>query len=201
MVIIARNLQIGHWLGIWWFGSKDLFSQFGWAKGVAHFQGLFLEKWILWKSSILKRFIFVVPKYGNLTGVKTHRDRLGNSGESILEQRVQIFGFGKGRGPHKGFGCYLVIALSFFRLLRLQAFENFLISALDYPFRVFTLEFYSFFPFSFFFHHFFWLSYYALDNSKFIPNRCKIYQDDFGRKILKEKPLQSKYPHSIKMDF
>ena len=25
---------------------------------VAHFQGLFLEKWILWKSSILKRFIF-----------------------------------------------------------------------------------------------------------------------------------------------
>ena len=40
------------------------------------FQRLFLEKWILWKSSILKRFIFLVFEYGNLIGVKTHRDRL-----------------------------------------------------------------------------------------------------------------------------
>ena len=58
MVITVRNLRMGYWLRIWWFGSKDLFSQFGWAKEVAHFQGLFLEKWILWKLSTLKRFIF-----------------------------------------------------------------------------------------------------------------------------------------------
>ena len=32
LVITVRNLQIGHWLEIWWFGSRDLFSQFGWAR-------------------------------------------------------------------------------------------------------------------------------------------------------------------------
>ena len=32
------------------------------------------------KIKHLKRFIFVVPEYGNLTSVKTHRDRLENSG-------------------------------------------------------------------------------------------------------------------------
>ena len=57
---LLENLRMGHRLGIWWSGSKD--SQFGWAQGVTHFQGLFLEKWILWKSSILKRFIFLVPE-------------------------------------------------------------------------------------------------------------------------------------------
>ena len=30
---LLENLRMGHWLGIWWSGSKDLFSQFGWAKG------------------------------------------------------------------------------------------------------------------------------------------------------------------------
>ena len=60
LVIIVRNLRMGHWFGIWWSDSKDLFSQFGWAKGVACFHD-FLEKRILWKSSIFfKRFIFVV---------------------------------------------------------------------------------------------------------------------------------------------
>ena len=44
------------------------------------------------------------------------------------------------------------------------------------PFRVFTLESF-FFPFLFFLIHFFLLSYYALDNSKFIPNKWKIDQD------------------------
>ena len=136
-----------------------------------------------------------------MIGVKTNRDRLGNSGEGNLEQKVQIFGFGKGKGPHKGFRCCPIVALSFFYLLRPRVFENFLIFALDYPFRVFTLESHFLFHFFFFFSSFFWLSYYALDNSKFIPNRWKIYQDDFGRKILKEEPLQSKYPHSIQMDF
>ena len=56
----------------------------------------FWKKWILRKSSILKRFIFVVPEYDNLTSVKTHHDRFGNLKEGILEQKVQIFGFGKG---------------------------------------------------------------------------------------------------------
>ena len=128
---------------------KRLISTIWLSKEMAHFQGLFSGKWILWKSSILKRFIFVVPEYGNLTSVKTRRDRFGNSKEGILEQRVQIFGFGKGKGPHRGFGCCPVVALSFFCLLCPQVFENFLISALDYPFRVFTLE--SRFLFHFFF--------------------------------------------------
>ena len=61
------------------------------------------------------------------------------------------------------------------------------------PFWVFTLESHFFI--------FLQLSHYALENSKFIPNRWVIYQDDFGWKSLKEKPLQSKYPCSIKMDF
>ena len=29
LVITVRNLWIGHWLKIWWSGSRDLFSQFG----------------------------------------------------------------------------------------------------------------------------------------------------------------------------
>ena len=58
LVITDRNLRIGHLLETWWSGSKDLFSQIWLSKEVARFQGLFLEKLILWKSSILKRFIF-----------------------------------------------------------------------------------------------------------------------------------------------
>ena len=42
-----------------------------WLRGW-HVQGLFMEKWILWKSSILKRFIFLVFEYSNLIGIKTH---------------------------------------------------------------------------------------------------------------------------------
>ena len=55
---LLENFWMGHLLEIWWSGSKDLFSQFDWTKGVAYFRGPFLEKWILWKSSILKRLIF-----------------------------------------------------------------------------------------------------------------------------------------------
>ena len=84
LVIIVRNLRIGHLLEIWWSGSKDLFSQIWLSKEMAHFHGLFLEKWILWKSSILKGFIFFVSKYGNLTDVKTHRDRFKNLGKETL---------------------------------------------------------------------------------------------------------------------
>ena len=42
------------------------------------------------KIKHLKKIHFLVFEYGNLIGVKTHRDRLENSGEDILEQRVQI---------------------------------------------------------------------------------------------------------------
>ena len=40
---LLENLQIRHWLGIWWSGSKDLFSQLGWAKRIACFQCPFLK--------------------------------------------------------------------------------------------------------------------------------------------------------------
>ena len=86
------------------------------------------------KIKHLKKIHFFVSEYGNLTNVKTHRDRLGDSREGILELRVQIFGFGKGRGPHKGFKCCPIVALSFFCLLRPRVFGNFLASALDRPF-------------------------------------------------------------------
>ena len=139
---------------------------------MVQFQGLFLKKWILWKSSILKRFIFVVPEYDNLTSVKTHRDRLENSREGM---RSSNFGFGKDERPHRGFGCYSVVALSFFCLFYPWVFKNFLISALDCPFSGFHPRvIFSFHSRSFSFFIFFWLSYYALDNSKFIPNKWKI---------------------------
>ena len=93
---LLENLLMGHLLEIWWSGSKDLFSQFGWAKGVARFQSLFLKKWILWKSSILKRFIFLVPEYGNLTSVTTHRDRIENSGGGHSGTRSSNFWFWRG---------------------------------------------------------------------------------------------------------
>ena len=107
---------------------------------MAHFQGPFLERWILWKSSILKRFIFVVLEYGNLISVKTHRDRLENSREGILERGVQIFGFGEGKRPHRGFRCCSIISLSSFCLLHPWDFRNFLVFCSRLPFRVFTLE-------------------------------------------------------------
>ena len=44
LVIIVSNLCMGHWLGIWWFGSKDLFSQKGWHVFKAFF----------WKTNSLK---------------------------------------------------------------------------------------------------------------------------------------------------
>ena len=37
------------------------------------------------KIKHLKKIHFVVPECDNLTSVKTHYDRLGNSGEGILE--------------------------------------------------------------------------------------------------------------------
>ena len=37
------------------------------------------------KIKHLKKIHFLVPEYDNLTSVKTHCDRLGNSGEVILK--------------------------------------------------------------------------------------------------------------------
>ena len=48
LVITVRNLRTRHWFRIWWSGSKDLFSQFGWTKGVAHFRGFF------WKNEFFE---------------------------------------------------------------------------------------------------------------------------------------------------
>ena len=44
LVITVRNLWMGHWFGIWWSGSKDLFSQLGWAKWWPVSMVLFFEK-------------------------------------------------------------------------------------------------------------------------------------------------------------
>ena len=75
------------------------------------------------------------------------------------------------------------------------------------PFRVFTLE--SFFHFHFYFHFFiiFLLSFFfdcpvmhlTIRNSSRTGER--FIKMILEAKILKEKPLQSKYPRSIKMDF
>ena len=128
-------------------------------------------------------------------------------------KEFRFFEFGRGWGAQKGFECCPVVALSFFCLFHPWVFKNFLASALDYLFRVFTLEscFFFFHHFLFFLSVFFLLSYYAFENSKFIPNGWMIYQNVWLRKrddnlvdyenFLKEKPLQSKYPHSMKMDF
>ena len=43
LVITVINLWMGHWLRIWWSSSKDLFSQFGWAKGWLISMALFLK--------------------------------------------------------------------------------------------------------------------------------------------------------------
>ena len=103
------------------------------SKGVAHLRP-FLEKWILWKSSILKRFIFVVSEYGNLTGVKTYCDSFRSLGKALLNRRFRFIDFGRGWGPQKGFGCCSIVTLSFFCFLRPWVFANFLVSALDCPF-------------------------------------------------------------------
>ena len=146
---------------------------------MARFQGLFfLEKWILRKSSILKRFIFVVPEYNNLTCAKIHRDRLKSSREGFLERGVQIFGFGKGKGPHRGFGCCLVVAFhsSVCSIHEFSKKKFCFCSRL--PFRVFTLE--SFFIFFIFiFYHF---SIVLLCTQKFIPNRWMVYQEFWLKK-------------------
>ena len=52
---LLENLQMKHWLGIWWSGSKDLFLQFGWAKGWLVFMAFFFEKMNSLKIKHLKK--------------------------------------------------------------------------------------------------------------------------------------------------
>ena len=113
---------------------------------------------------------------------------------------------GKGRGPHREFGCYPVVALSFFCLLRLWDFRNFLIFALDCPFRVFTLE--SFFIFIFFLSFFDCPIMHSKIHTEQVNGLSRILAEDkrqqpslITKNFLKEKALQSKYPRLIKMDF
>ena len=97
------------------FESGDLAWKFYFHSLVeVRFQGLFLKTRILWKSDILKRFIFLVSEYGNLTGVKTHCDRLGSLEKTFTNRRLRFSGFERDWGPHKGFRCFLVVDLSFF---------------------------------------------------------------------------------------
>ena len=118
-----------------------------------------------------KIHFFLVSEYGNLTDVKTHRDRLKNLGKALLNKRSKFFDFGRGWGPHKCFRCCPVVTpfiLLFVWPMNLRKFSRFY-SRL--PFLVFTLESCSFFPFPFFL--FFLLSHYALENWKFI-SKCFI---------------------------
>ena len=85
-------------------------------KGVAHFQSLFLETRILWKSNILKDSFFF-SEYGNLTSIKTHRDRLRNLGKTFLNRKFKFSGFERDWRFRGGFRCFLVVNPSFFCLL------------------------------------------------------------------------------------
>ena len=116
-------------------------------KGVSHFQGLFLETRILWNSYILKRFIFL-----SLNMVIWQVSRPTVIDFKVWERHSQIEG-SSSRIP-KGIDD-LIKVLDASRLLTLRSlcpwvFENFLVSALDRPFLVFTLESRFFFHFLFF---------------------------------------------------
>ena len=60
-------------------------AKWGW-----HISKVFSGKMSSLKIKHLKKIHFLVPEYGNLTGVKTHYDRLQNSGEVILGQKVRF---------------------------------------------------------------------------------------------------------------
>ena len=99
-------------------------------KGVARFQGLFLKKkQILWKSSILKRFIFLlVSEYGNLTASRPTMIDLKIWGRKLLNRRFRFFDVGRDlRNPVRLQmlpGCWLFILL-FALPLSLWKFSHF----------------------------------------------------------------------------
>ena len=96
---------------------------------------------------------------------------------------VQIFWFWKGLRTSKRLwmllGCWPFILLL---ALYPWVFEDFLIFALDCPFG-FSPKSHVFYFHSFSLFLFVELSHHALENSKFVPNRWMIYQDDFGWRI------------------
>ena len=111
LVITVRKSPNGAFtwnLMIW---LKRLIFTIWLSKEMARFQCLFFWKNEFFEIKHFKKIhFFLVLDYGNLTSVKTHRDRLENSREGVLERGVQIFGFREGKGPHRGFRCCPVVA-------------------------------------------------------------------------------------------
>ena len=63
-------------------------------KGGTFPRPLFSEKMNSLKIKHLKKIhFFLVSKYGNLTGVKTHHDRLKNLGKELLNRRFKFSEF------------------------------------------------------------------------------------------------------------
>ena len=130
---LLENLRMGHQLGIWWSGSKDSFSQFGWAKRCRISKAFFCWKNEFFENQASSKDSFLL--FLNMTIWQASRPTVIDSGiqrKSFWNRRFKFFDFGRGRGPHKGFRCCLVVAISFFFfLLCPRVFESFLISALD----------------------------------------------------------------------
>ena len=127
-------------------------------------------------------------------------------GKAFWNRKFKIFDFGKGRGPHKGFRCCLVAALSFFFFFFAlpASFWKFSHFCSRPPFRVFTLEsFFFFLSFSFFdcpIMHLKIHSEQVNDLTRILLAEEKGQEPRSLWKFFKEKPLQAKYPHLIKMD-
>ena len=102
-----------------------------------------------------QHFFFALAHFLNMAIWHASRPTVidsGIRGKVFWNRRFKFFDFGRGRGPHKGFRCCLVVAISFFFFalpVSLWKFSHFCSRP---PFRVFTLKSCSFFPFSFFLH-------------------------------------------------
>ena len=68
---------------------------------------------------------FLISEYGNLTSVKTYRDRLKILGKTLLNRRFNFFDFGRGWGICRGFRCFLVVDLLFALPVSLWKFPHF----------------------------------------------------------------------------
>ena len=80
--------------------SDDLAQQIYFHNLVQHKGGTFSKPFFGRMNSLkikhLKCIHFLVHEYGNLTGVKTHRDKLKNLGNALLNERFRFSGFGRG---------------------------------------------------------------------------------------------------------